>query len=64
MDALGNGQVVLVTGAAHGIGLGVAAWLVAEGWQVVLADIDRERGPKVAAALGERASFIALDLAN
>lgn len=64
MDALGNGQVVLVTGAAHGIGLGVAAWLVAEGWQVVLADIDRERGPKVAAALGERASFIALDVAN
>ncbi|WP_447755686.1 SDR family oxidoreductase [Pseudomonas nicosulfuronedens] len=64
MDALGNGRVVLVTGAAHGIGLGVSAWLVAEGWQVVLADIDRERGPKVAAALGERASFIALDVAN
>jgi NAD(P)-dependent dehydrogenase (short-subunit alcohol dehydrogenase family) len=64
MDALGNGQVVLVTGAAHGIGLGVAAWLVAEGWQVVLADIDRERGPRVAAALGERASFIALDVAS
>lgn len=64
MDALGNGQVVLVTGAAHGIGLGVAAWLVAEGWQVVMADIDRERGPKVAAALGERASFIALDVAS
>ncbi|MCP8466611.1 SDR family oxidoreductase [Pseudomonas sp. ZM23] len=63
-DIFGNGRVALVTGAARGIGLGVGAWLIAEGWQVVLADIDRERGPKVAEALGERASFIALDVAS
>ena len=36
-----NGRVALVTGAARGIGLGIAAWLVSEGWQVVLADLDR-----------------------
>ncbi|MBP3363237.1 MAG: SDR family NAD(P)-dependent oxidoreductase, partial [Pseudomonas sp.] len=47
----GNGRVALVTGAARGIGLGIAAWLVSEGWQVVLSDIDRARGTKVAKAL-------------
>ena len=44
----GNGRVALVTGAARGIGLGIAAWLISEGWQVVLTDIDRARGSKVA----------------
>ena len=29
-----NGRVALVTGAARGIGLGIAAWLISEGWQV------------------------------
>ncbi|RMT01376.1 Oxidoreductase, partial [Pseudomonas coronafaciens pv. oryzae] len=42
-----NGRVALVTGAARGIGLGIAAWLIAEGWQVVLTDLDRARGAKV-----------------
>ncbi|NNG64962.1 SDR family NAD(P)-dependent oxidoreductase, partial [Pseudomonas fragi] len=51
----GNGRVALVTGAARGIGLGIAAWLVSEGWQVVLTDIDRARGSKVARVLGENA---------
>ena len=45
-----NGKVALVTVAARGIGLGIAAWLIAEGWQVVLTDIDRQRGSKVAKA--------------
>ena len=51
----GNGRVALVTGAARGIGLGIAAWLISEGWQVVLTDIDRARGAKVARALGDSA---------
>lgn len=59
-----NGKVVLVTGAARGIGLGIAAWLIAEGWQVVLADIDRQRGSKVAKALGDSAWFIGMDVAQ
>jgi NAD(P)-dependent dehydrogenase (short-subunit alcohol dehydrogenase family) len=59
-----NGKVALVTGASRGIGLGVAAWLIAEGWQVVLADIDRARGSKVAKALGENAWFVAMDVAH
>ncbi len=59
-----NGKVALVTGAARGIGLGIAAWLIAEGWKVVLADTDRERGAKVARALGERAWFVMLDVSQ
>ncbi len=49
-----NGRVALVTGAARGIGLGIAARLICEGWQVVLSDLDRQRGGKVAKALGDR----------
>lgn len=59
-----NGRVALVTGAARGIGLGIAAWLICEGWQVVLADLDQGRGAKVAATLGENACFIAMDVAD
>ena len=57
-----NGRVALVTGAARGIGLGISAWLIAEGWQVVLTDLDRDRGQKVAQALGDNALFITMDV--
>lgn len=60
----GNGRVALVTGAARGIGLGIAAWLISEGWQVVLTDLDRERGSRVAKVLGESAWFITMDVAD
>ena len=63
-DTPNNGRVALVTGAARGIGLGISAWLITEGWQVVLADIDRERGSKVARALGDNAWFVAMDVAR
>ncbi|AJE20894.1 MAG: oxidoreductase [Pseudomonadales bacterium GWC1_66_9] len=59
-----NGKVALVTGAGRGIGLGISAWLIAEGWQVVLADIDRKRGAKVAKALGSSAWFVGMDVAQ
>lgn len=57
-----NGKVALVTGAARGIGLGIAAWLISENWQVVLTDLDRERGAKVSAVLGDNAWFIGMDV--
>ncbi|MDG9758523.1 SDR family oxidoreductase [Pseudomonas sp. o96-267] len=63
-DTPNNGRVALVTGAAHGIGLGISAWLITEGWQVVLADVDRERGSKVARVLGNNAWFVAMDVAK
>lgn len=59
-----NGKVALVTGGARGIGLGIAAWLIAEGWQLVLADVERERGSRVARALGESAWFIRMDVSD
>jgi NAD(P)-dependent dehydrogenase (short-subunit alcohol dehydrogenase family) len=63
-DSSHNGRVALVTGAARGIGLGIAAWLIAEGWQVVLTDLDRVRGAKAAKVLGDNAWFIAMDVAD
>ncbi|MDH1261659.1 SDR family oxidoreductase [Pseudomonas sp. GD03944] len=59
-----GGKVALVTGGARGIGLGISAWLIAEGWQVVLADVERERGSRVAKALGDNAWFVAMDVSQ
>ena len=63
-DTPNNGRVALVTGAARGIGLGISAWLITEGWQVVLAAVARERGSRVARALGDNAWFVAMDVAK
>ena len=59
-----NGRVALVTGAARGIGLGIAAWLISEGWRVVLADVDRKRGTTVAEVMGDNAVFVYMDVSR
>jgi meso-butanediol dehydrogenase/(S,S)-butanediol dehydrogenase/diacetyl reductase len=46
------GRVALVTGGASGIGAASAAAFAAEGARVVVADLDRERGPAVARDIG------------
>ena len=52
MDAqLLAGDTALVTGAASGIGRGIAAALAREGARVVLADLEADRGEEVAASL-------------
>jgi NAD(P)-dependent dehydrogenase (short-subunit alcohol dehydrogenase family) len=48
------GVIALVTGAAQGIGLGIATELAAEGARVVLADVNAATGEKAAAALNVR----------
>jgi len=60
------GKIALVTGAARGIGLGIARRLGEEGARVIIADIDSEQGLKATQSLrqaGLAADFIYADLA-
>jgi 3-oxoacyl-[acyl-carrier protein] reductase len=50
-------QVAVVTGAARGIGRGIASVLAAEGAQVVIVDVDAEAGEATADELGGIAVF-------
>ncbi|HKF60963.1 MAG TPA: SDR family oxidoreductase [Dongiaceae bacterium] len=57
-------KVVLVTGAASGMGLAFARRFAAAGAALALADLDAERVSAAAAALGARALPIAADVAR
>jgi NAD(P)-dependent dehydrogenase (short-subunit alcohol dehydrogenase family) len=59
-------RVALVTGAARGIGLAIAQWFDADGWRVVLLDIDRETLARTAAAWPrpERALALPCDVSD
>ena len=59
------GRAAVITGAADGIGHGIARRFVHDGAAVIVADFDRERGAAVAAelvAMGGRAQFVACDV--
>lgn len=60
-----RGRVVAITGAARGLGLGIARRFAEASDVVVLTDVDVEAGEAASAALrdaGARASFVALDV--
>ncbi|MQB46024.1 3-oxoacyl-ACP reductase family protein [Rhizobium sp. ICMP 5592] len=60
-----QGRVALVTGAAHGIGFGIASLLAARGAKVVISDVDLQAGESAAKHLegrGDTAAFIAADV--
>jgi 3-oxoacyl-[acyl-carrier protein] reductase len=67
MSELLKGDTALITGAASGIGLGIARALAHEGARLVLADIDSIKGQCAADDLragGTNASFIHADLST
>jgi len=55
-------KVAIITGAASGIGRGVAELFVQEGARVVVADVDEQGGQAVAAALRGNARFCKCDV--
>ena len=59
-----HGRRTVITGAASGIGEATSRLFVAEGASVVLADLEVERGERLAAELGDQARFVAVDVAE
>ena len=57
-------KVAIVTGAASGIGLGIAERFLAEGARVVLADVDADHGAEAVRDLGADAAFKHTDVAR
>lgn len=59
-----EGKVVLVSGAASGIGAATARLVVRQGGRAVLADRDEARGRALAGELGGSALFVPLDVTD
>lgn len=59
-----SGRVALVTGGAQGLGEATAQALAAAGATVAVADLQDERGAKVASALGPTHGFFHLDVTD
>lgn len=59
-----DGKVAVVTGAASGIGRGLAERFVAEGARVVIADVETDRGEELAKSLGVNAAFRQTDVSD
>ncbi len=57
-------DVAIVTGGAQGIGKEVVRGIIAGGGSVIIADINEEVGQKTAEELGDKASFIKMDLSD
>ena len=57
-----QGKVFIVTGGASGLGEGTARMLVAQGGQVVIADMQAEKGQAIAQELG--GAFVQCDVSN
>ncbi|MFF8846336.1 SDR family oxidoreductase [Streptomyces sp. NPDC015127] len=66
-EPAGDGRTVVVTGAGRGLGLAMARRAGADGFRVVVAELERERGERAAAELcaeGVDARFVRCDVAD
>ncbi len=64
MGPLLEGKVDIMTGGASGIGRGTVDRFVEEGAKVVIADVDVERGEKIAKEMGESVAFKKTDVSS
>ena len=58
------GTTTIITGGARGIGERVAEDIVAQGGNVVIGDVNRDLGERLASRLGVQAKFIELDVSR
>ena len=59
-----QGKKALISGGASGIGAATAQRFIDEGAQVVVGDINIEKGKALAAQYGDELSFIELDVTS
>lgn len=59
-----QGKVCVITGGASGLGAATAQYLVEQGANVILVDMNQELGTQMAQQLGEKAQFKALDVTD
>ncbi|MGB5372974.1 MAG: 3-hydroxyacyl-CoA dehydrogenase [Polyangiales bacterium] len=58
------GSVALVTGGASGLGEATVRRLVSQGGRAVIVDLNADRGKKLAAELGDAATYAQADVSN
>lgn len=59
-----NNKIVIITGAAKGIGKAIAKRMVLEGYSTILVDVEKNNGESIALELGESANFICCDISD